>query len=70
MNSTQVVSSTPLLGILGIIFITLKLAEVGVVATWGWWWVLLPFWVLPATILCAVAVLGVVYLLANLMKLK
>ena len=70
MNSTQVVSSTPLLGILGIIFITLKLAEIGVVATWSWWLVLLPFWLIPAIVLCVVAVIGVVYLLANLMKLK
>lgn len=35
--------------ILGLILITLKLAEIGQVATWSWWWVLAPFWV-PATI--------------------
>lgn len=29
-------------GILGIIFITLKLC--GVIA-WSWWWVLSPFWI-------------------------
>lgn len=31
--------------ILGLILITLKLAEIGQVATWSWWWVLAPFWV-------------------------
>jgi hypothetical protein len=31
-------------GILGLIFIGLKLAEVGAVATWSWWWVLSPLW--------------------------
>jgi hypothetical protein len=35
----------PLLGILGLIFITLKLSGIGVVATWSWLWVLSPFWI-------------------------
>lgn len=34
---------------LGLIFIALKLAEVGAVAKWSWWWVLSPFWV-PAAV--------------------
>lgn len=29
---------------LGLLFIGLKLAEVGEVAAWSWWWVLSPFW--------------------------
>lgn len=33
------------LTILGLIFVALKLAEVGKVATWSWWWVLAPFWI-------------------------
>lgn len=33
------------LGILTLIFIALKLAEIGVVASWSWWWVLAPLWV-------------------------
>jgi small Trp-rich protein len=32
------------LGLLGVVFITLKLAEIGVVAKWSWWWVTAPFW--------------------------
>jgi hypothetical protein len=36
----------PILGILGLIFITLKLT--GHIA-WSWWWVLAPFWI-PITI--------------------
>lgn len=27
------------------IFLTLKLAEVGVVKDWSWWWVFSPFWI-------------------------
>lgn len=36
--------SFPLFGILGVVFVALKLAEVGAVAEWSWWWVLAPFW--------------------------
>lgn len=35
-----------ILGLLGLLFIGLKLA--GVIA-WSWWWVLAPFWV-PAVV--------------------
>lgn len=35
----------PILGILGLIFVTLKLAGIGVVAAWSWWLVLLPFYI-------------------------
>lgn len=28
-----------------IVFLTLKLAEVGQVATWSWWWVTSPLWI-------------------------
>lgn len=32
------------LGALGVLFVALKLLEVGAVAAWSWWLVLLPFW--------------------------
>ena len=35
--------------VLFLIFLTLKLAEVGPVANWSWWWVTSPLW-LPAVI--------------------
>lgn len=41
-------------GLLAIVFITLKLAQIGSVATWSWWWVLSPLWI-PA-------LLGIVWL--------
>ena len=31
------------LSLLGIAFIVMKLAEIGAVADWSWWWVLSPF---------------------------
>jgi hypothetical protein len=35
----------PWAGLLTIVFITLKLAEIGQVAHWSWWWVLSPVWI-------------------------
>ena len=40
-NSNATSAGFPILGVLGLIFITLKLT--GTIA-WSWWWVLAPFW--------------------------
>lgn len=34
--------SIGVLGLLGVVFVTLKLCHV---IAWSWWWVTLPFWV-------------------------
>ncbi len=52
-NSKTKQVSFPILGILGLIFITLKLAGIGAVANWSWVWVLSPFWI-PFAILAVV----------------
>jgi hypothetical protein len=52
--------SFPLFGILGLIFVTLKLAEIGAVATWSWIWVLSPFWLPLAVVLSIAAVIGLI----------
>lgn len=65
MSKSKTVSF-PILGILGLIFVTLKLAEVGVVATWSWWWVLSPFWIPLAIALGLLVVAGVIFGFANL----
>lgn len=41
------------LGLLGVIFVVLKLFGLTEVATWSWWWVTAPFWV-------GFAILGIV----------
>lgn len=33
------------LGLVFLIFLTLKLAGIGAVATWSWWWVTAPLWI-------------------------
>lgn len=61
-NQTQAASSG--LGcwtILGLIFVTLKLTGTGVVATWPWWQVLMPFW---APFLIAIVIILVLMVIA------
>lgn len=44
-------NSTNWLGLLGIIFVICKILEIGVIATWSWWLVLLPFYLAIAIVL-------------------
>jgi hypothetical protein len=48
------------------LFLGLKLAEVGVVATWSWWWVTSPLWIYFGLIL-GILVLFVVIAIVALM---
>lgn len=59
MSKSKTVSF-PLFGILGLIFVTLKLAEIGAVATWSWLWVLSPFWLPLAVVLSIAAAIGLI----------
>ena len=56
------VVQVPILGILGLIFITLKLTNV---INWSWWWVTAPLWA-PFALICAVA--GIIAILVALVK--
>ena len=47
----------PILTILFLIFLTLKLAGIGVVATWSWWAVTSPLWIGAILIILLVAFL-------------
>lgn len=47
----------PILPILFLIFLTLKLAGIGVVATWSWWAVTSPLWIGAILIILLVAFL-------------
>ena len=43
--------------ILFLIFLTLKLAGIGVVATWSWWWIFSPLWI-------PISIIGILVLIA------
>lgn len=51
------------LGLLGIVFIVLKLTGY---IDWSWWWVTAPFWAPIALILGILAVLVIIVLIARL----
>lgn len=56
------------LGLLTILFVGLKLGEVGAVASWSWWWVLSPLWLPSAIALGFLLICTVIYLLMKLIR--
>lgn len=49
-----------LAGVVFVVFLILKLAEIGVVATWSWWWVTSPLWIGFGVVLALAAIAFVV----------
>lgn len=47
-------ASFPIFGLLGVVFVTLKL--LGII-DWSWWWVTAPFW-LPLTLVLVIGALA------------
>jgi hypothetical protein len=52
--------------VLFLIFLTLKLAEVGQIATWSWWWVTSPLWI-PIVLVLGIAAIALI--LAGIVQL-
>ena len=50
--------------VLFLIFLTLKLAEVGPVQYWSWWWVTAPLWIPLGLVLVILSVIGLVALIS------
>jgi hypothetical protein len=72
-NKTTVNLTPGWAGLLGVIFVIAKIWQIGVVATWSWWLVLLPFYfgfllLVGIIILGAVGVTGVYAGLASTVK--
>lgn len=61
-NRKNVTVEFPIFGILGLIFITLKLTGH---ITWSWLWVLSPFWIPVAVALLVVLIVFVVALFSK-----
>jgi hypothetical protein len=61
-NQKNVTVNFPIFGILGLIFITLKLTGH---ITWSWLWVLSPFWIPIAVALLAILVVFIVALFSK-----
>lgn len=54
--------------VLFLIFLTLKLAEVGPVAKWSWWWVTSPLWIPLALVGVIVAIVVGIGVIAHKLK--
>ncbi len=46
-------------GLTFIVFLVLKLAEIGTVALWSWWWVFAPIWIPVAFIILIAIIYGI-----------
>ena len=62
MNNTtkNTTVSFPVAGILGVAFVVMKLAGIGSVANWSWWWVLSPFWIPLGFAILILLVFGII----------
>ena len=68
-NKTKVTGNGIGIGtVLFLIFLTLKLAGIGQVATWSWWWVTSPLWIPIATLLGVSAIALLIAGIVNLFK--
>jgi len=59
MSSSSSSSGIGVLGLLGLVFVTLKLCGV---IDWSWWWVTVPFWGGFALLFAILLVVGFVWL--------
>ena len=46
--------------LLFLVFLTLKLAEVGPVQYWSWWWITSPLWIPLSAVIVLVFVVGLI----------
>jgi hypothetical protein len=67
MNNSKVSGNGIGIGtVIFLIFLVLKLAGVGEVATWSWWWVTSPLWI-PIVLVLGIAAIALI--LAGIVKL-
>jgi hypothetical protein len=69
MENQKAASSGISLGtVLFLIFLVLKLAGIGQVATWSWWWVTSPLWIPLVLVVAILAVVGIIYGIAKMFE--
>jgi hypothetical protein len=68
MESNKTTSTSIGLGtILFVVFLVMKLAKIGDVANWSWWWVTAPLWI---PVLLELAVFSIALLIFAIFKRK
>jgi len=53
-----------------LVFLILKLAEIGVVASWSWWWVTAPLWMPLALTIVILIIMLIGYIIKESVKAK
>lgn len=48
-----------------LLFLGLKLADIGMVASWSWWWVFAPVWAPIAMLVLAIVIGGSIAIVQN-----
>ena len=67
-NSNNTGNGIGLGTILFLIFLTLKLAEVGPVQYWSWWWVTSPLWLPITAVLIALFIIWIIAMITVLLN--
>lgn len=65
-QTVVVQNSFPVAGILGILFVVLKLTGT---INWSWWWVTSPFWIPPVAVIAIFIAVGVFAIIAFMLTL-
>lgn len=63
-------SGIGLCGAAFLVFLTLKLAEIGVVANWSWWWVTAPLWMPLALVIVILIIWLIVFVVKSSRRKK
>jgi len=67
-NSKSTSTGISLSGAVFIVFLILKLAEIGPVANWSWWWVTSPLWISIALVLSIVFIVALFFIIVKALK--
>jgi hypothetical protein len=70
MDSNQTSGGIGICGFVFLVFLILKLAGIGVVATWSWWWVTSPLWIPFALVIAILVIFFFFAFLAELLSRK
>jgi hypothetical protein len=69
MENQKATSSGIGLGsIIFVVFLVLKLAGIGEVANWSWWWVTSPLWIPLVLVVAILAIVGIIGGIASLFE--
>lgn len=67
-NTSKSSTSIGLGTVLFLIFLTLKLAGLGQVANWSWWWVTSPLWIPIIAVITLIVICGLIAIIEKIFE--